>query len=57
MDMYKMNLTDLSYNTSALIFYRNLTTGRGQGLIPSQASSVEEAHLLPFALITQESPC
>lgn len=46
------NLTDLSYNDSSLIFYRNLTTGRNKGQIPAQVRSPKlpssETHIWLF---------
>jgi len=36
MEIYQKNLTDLSYNTSALFFWRNVTSGRDQGDVPQQ---------------------
>ena len=36
MEIYQKNLTDLSYNTSALFFWRNVSSGRDQGDVPEQ---------------------
>ena len=36
MEIYQKNLTDLSYNTSALFFWRNVSSGRDQGDVPQQ---------------------
>lgn len=35
--IFKMNLTDLSYSMSPLIFRRNVTAGRDKGGMPQQA--------------------
>ena len=36
MQIYQKNLTELSYNNSALFFWRNVTSGRDQGDVPEQ---------------------
>ncbi len=38
MQIYQQNLTNLSYNDSALLFWRNVTSGRDQGDVPEQVS-------------------
>jgi hypothetical protein len=36
---FEKNLSDITYQDSQLVFYRNLTTGRNKGQVPAQVLS------------------